>query len=50
MKKGDKLSAENLICLRPGNGIPPGTEKKIVGKRLLKNLKAGEKIKTSILE
>ena len=50
MKKGDKLSAENLICLRPGNGVPPGTEKKIVGKRLLKNLKAGEKIKTSILE
>ena len=42
---GTKLSSSHLTWLRPGIGFLPGEEKKIIGKRLCKNLKMGQIIK-----
>lgn len=36
------LAAEDLICLRPGGGIPPSMLPKLVGRVLLNDLVAGE--------
>ena len=47
LKMGTKLSSIHLTWVRPGNGFPPGEEKKILGKKLSRNLKMGEIIKKS---
>lgn len=41
LKKGDVLKAENLIALRPATGISPMEIDAVVGKTLVKDLKAG---------
>ncbi len=50
LDKGAVLKMESLAWLRPGNGIPPGREKEIIGRRLKRSLRAGEEIMWSDLE
>ncbi len=45
LKFGKKVKISDLTWVRPGKGFSPGEEKKIIGKKLLKNLKIGEIIK-----
>lgn len=45
--KGNKLLSSDLIWIRPGIGFSPGEEKKILGKRINRNLKFGQIIKKS---
>jgi len=42
---GETIKEEDLIPLRPGNGISPMSWKKIIGKKLLKDYKAFSKLK-----
>lgn len=45
IKKGEKFSEKNLICLRPDKGLSAIYWKNIIGKRAMKNFKENEKIK-----
>jgi len=47
LKKGHKLSSSDLICVRPGKGFFPSEDKKIIGKRIIRNLKFAQIIKKS---
>lgn len=49
LKNGSKLKFSNLTWVRPGNGLSPGNESKIIGKILKRDLKFGEIIKQSDL-
>ncbi len=42
---GTRLSRSDLIWVRPGKGFSPGDEKKIIGKKIRRNLKMGEIIR-----
>ena len=42
MEKNARIKKEDLICLRPGSGIPPNNFKKVIGKKTKKNLKKGK--------
>ena len=42
---GTRLKKSDLIWVRPGEGFPPGNEKKIVGKKISRSLKMGEIIR-----
>jgi N,N'-diacetyllegionaminate synthase len=44
LKKGDIVTEDSLIMLRPGDGIPPNQMEAIIGKKTVRNLKAGRKI------
>ena len=44
LPRGTVLKFEDLTWLRPGGGLAPGNEAKLVGKNLLRNLSAGEYI------
>jgi sialic acid synthase SpsE len=44
LRKGDFLSLSSLTWLRPGGGLPPGDEKKLIGKKMRRAVAAGEKI------
>jgi N,N'-diacetyllegionaminate synthase len=46
---GDEIQLSDLELLRPGNGIKPEDMKKIVGKRLLDDYKAGTTLKWEFL-
>ena len=48
--KGTKLNLTDLIWVRPGKGFFPGEEKKVTGKKLLKNLKKYEIIKKNYIK
>jgi len=43
LKKDNVISKQDLICLRPSNGINP-IPKKIIGEKIIKNLKKGQSI------
>ena len=45
LKFGTKVKISDLTWVRPGKGFSPGEEKKVIGKKLVKNLKLGEIIK-----
>ena len=47
---GTKLLYSHLSWVRPGKGLSPGQEKKIVGKVTTKDLKMGQIIKISDLK
>ena len=49
LMKGKKITTKDLICIRPSGGLPPEQKKKIIGKKLLRSIKAGEKIKINFL-
>lgn len=38
IRAGDKISAEDLTCKRPGNGLPPSCLDRVVGKRAASDL------------
>ncbi len=42
---GTRLSRSDLIWVRPGKGFSPGDEKKIIGKKIRRNLKMGDIIR-----
>jgi N-acetylneuraminate synthase/N,N'-diacetyllegionaminate synthase len=44
MKEGQKITMEDIVWVRPGTGLSPGTEKDILGKSLKRSLKEGEMI------
>ena len=44
LEKGKKLTLDDICWLRPGGGIKPGEESLIIGKRLKKDIKAGQKL------
>ena len=44
LEKGTILTNNDLNWVRPGGGLPPGKEYEIVGKKLVKNIQAGEMI------
>jgi len=49
LSKGTKIKWEDLNWVRPGNGLPPGTENLIVGKVLSEQVKIGELINENLL-
>ena len=42
---GHILTAEDLVWLRPGDGIEPGREREVVGRKLTRPLAAGEQLR-----
>tara|TARA_B100000902_G_scaffold398972_1_gene467761 strand:- start:2300 stop:3346 length:1047 start_codon:yes stop_codon:yes gene_type:complete len=50
INKGQKLTSDKLISLRPAIGISPMMYKKVLGKRLIKNMSKGDLIKPSNLK
>ena len=44
-QKGDILTSENIKIIRPNHGLKPFMYEKILGKKVLKNLKAGNPLK-----
>lgn len=49
-KKGEKITIDNIIALRPRlNGIPPSDLKKVIGKKVKKNTKEYQIITNSII-
>lgn len=49
METGHKITNNDLDWVRPGSGIRPGDEKKVLGKRLKCEIKAGEIIRLNYL-
>ena len=47
LKVGTKLSSSDLTWVRPGKGFSPGEEKKIIGKKIIRDLRMGEILKKS---
>jgi N,N'-diacetyllegionaminate synthase len=45
MKKGSIINEEDLVYLRPNNGVDARDYKKLIGKKILKNIKPFSKIK-----
>ena len=45
IKKGEKFSLDNLVCLRPGSGISPMKIDKVLGQKAKKNFLKGKLIK-----
>ena len=45
ISKGEKISTENIKIIRPGFGLHPKYYKKILGKKVNKNLSFGERLK-----
>ena len=45
--KGHALSAEDLVLLRPGGGIPAQDEGRVIGRKLTRAVVAGERIEES---
>ena len=50
LSQGTVLKLDQLSWVRPGGGISPGDEQKVVGKRLKREIKAGEIIKLDWLK
>jgi sialic acid synthase SpsE len=50
LPQGHRLTRQDLTWIRPGIGLPPGEEGRIVGKRLKRDLSFGEPILPSDLE
>jgi sialic acid synthase SpsE len=42
MKEGEIIQINDLIMMRPGNGISPMDLKQVIGKKILKDLNAGD--------
>lgn len=50
IKKGEPFSANNLVCLRPGDGISPMEWERIVGRKATKDLEAYDKLTPSDID
>ncbi len=44
LQKGHKILGSDITWVRPGSGIPPGKEKLVLGKRLVREISPGEMI------
>ena len=44
IKKGEPLTPENIRCVRPGFGLHPKYYDAVIGKRVVKNLEAGDRL------
>ena len=42
IEEGEVLTRNNLRCIRPGSGLPPGDYERLLGKRVTKKVKRGE--------
>lgn len=49
IKKGEKLTPENVRSIRPGYGLPPKHYGKVLGKRAVKNIKFGTPLSFSLV-
>ncbi len=47
---GAMLSGDDLICLRPAGGLTPGSESRVLGRRLLVPVSAGQQIMTDMIK
>ena len=47
---GHRLSLEDLTWIRPGGGLPPGQEDRLVGRRLRRDVAFGEPLKVEDVE
>lgn len=45
LKKGDKIKEEDMIALRPGDGISPMEWKNVIGKKLIKDYQVNSSLK-----
>ena len=50
MAVGHCIEMSDLTWLRPGNGIPPGEERVLIGERLKRNISFGEQLSVEDLE
>ncbi|MBU2265236.1 pseudaminic acid synthase [Patescibacteria group bacterium] len=50
IKKGEKLTCQNVRCIRPGYGLAPKYLKKIIGKKTAKDIKRGTPIKFKLIK
>ena len=46
---GHKISIDDLDWVRPGDGLRPGGENKVIGKKMKRAFMAGEKIELEFL-
>jgi N-acetylneuraminate synthase len=49
IKKGESITPDNIRVIRPGNGLPPKFYSKVLGRKAVKNLEKGERLKFSDL-
>lgn len=47
---GSVVTADDIVWLRPGDGVPPGSETQVVGRRLRVPLSAGDQITPDVLD
>jgi N,N'-diacetyllegionaminate synthase len=47
---GSTISVDDLICLRPGGGLTPGSESRVLGRRLSVSVSAGQQIKLEMIQ
>jgi N,N'-diacetyllegionaminate synthase len=50
IRRGEVISVEDLLLLRPGNGIPPGDRDKLPGSRAARDIPAGTTLQWSDIE
>ena len=50
LNKGTAITSKDITWVRPGAGLPPGKENLLIGKKLIKDIKAGESITLDLLE
>lgn len=50
IKEGEKITEENVRSVRPGNGLPPRFLTRVMGKKVLKNLKKGDPLTDKQIE
>jgi pseudaminic acid synthase len=50
LKKGDKISIENVKSIRPGFGLHPKYLNEILGKIVLKNVEVGERVSFDLIQ
>lgn len=50
MKKGDVLTPANLRAIRPGSGLPPKYYDILIGKRIGRDVKAGQPMQWNLIE
>lgn len=50
LARGHVLEPGDLTWVRPGGGLPPGAEQQLLGRRLVRDLVAGERLEASDVE
>ena len=50
LDKGDHIKVESVKSIRPGNGLPPKDLHKVIGKKVLMNVKSGTPVTMDIID